>query len=49
MPANDQGSSVEGLKETILRHWGFPSFRPLQEPAMKAVAGPADRRAQIAP
>src|SRR3954447_13388044 len=28
---------IEGLKQIIERHWGFRSFRPLQEPAMRAV------------
>jgi ATP-dependent DNA helicase RecQ len=29
--------SIDDLKEIIQRHWGFPSFRPLQERAMQAV------------
>src|ERR1700687_2551228 len=37
MPATEQGSSVQNLKETILRYWGFPTLRPLQEQAMRAV------------
>src|SRR3954453_8812025 len=28
---------IDGLKQIIERHWGFRSFRPLQEPAMRAV------------
>src|SRR5437899_1474458 len=42
MPAADQGLLVERLKETIIRHWGFRTFRPLQEPAMKAVLDSRD-------
>src|SRR6202158_2737342 len=37
MPATEQGSSVQNLKETILRYWGFQTLRPLQEQAMRAV------------
>src|SRR6266480_1831715 len=33
--------SLDGLLEIIAHHWGFRSFRPLQEPAMRAVL---DRR-----
>src|SRR5436190_10323049 len=29
--------SLTTLKEVISRHWGFGDFRPLQEPAMRAV------------
>jgi ATP-dependent DNA helicase RecQ len=29
--------SLEGLKSVIARHWGYDTFRPLQEPAMRAV------------
>src|SRR4051812_25323524 len=28
---------IDALKQIIERHWGFRSFRPLQEPAMRAV------------
>jgi ATP-dependent DNA helicase RecQ len=28
---------IDSLKETIVRYWGFRSFRPLQEEAMRAV------------
>src|SRR3954465_12577245 len=28
--------SLDHLKEVIARHWGYDSFRPLQEPAMRA-------------
>src|SRR2546430_5084964 len=28
---------IEDLKKLILKHWGFASFRPLQEEAMTAV------------
>jgi ATP-dependent DNA helicase RecQ len=37
MPAVDQATSVERLKEHILQHWGYPTLRPFQEQAMKAV------------
>ena len=37
MPAAAQGLSVEQLKEVILEHWGYPTLRPFQEQAMKAV------------
>jgi len=29
--------SLEGLKSVIARHWGYDTFLPLQEPAMRAV------------
>src|SRR5262249_43384529 len=29
--------SFDGLKDVIVKHWGFRTFRPLQEPAMRAV------------
>jgi ATP-dependent DNA helicase RecQ len=29
--------SLGALKEIVAKHWGFPSLRPLQEPAMRAV------------
>ncbi len=29
--------SLDDLKSVILRHWGYRVFRPLQEPAMRAV------------
>src|SRR3954464_14904784 len=29
--------SLEELRNVIERHWGYRTFRPLQEPAMKAV------------
>src|ERR1700741_78225 len=29
--------SLDGLKAIIAKHWGFRTFRPLQEPAMQAV------------
>src|SRR5437660_12413548 len=35
MPA--PGLALKDLHEVIARHWGFRSFRPLQEPAMRAV------------
>src|SRR6266849_5863907 len=37
MPAAAQGSSVEQLQQIILQHWGYPTLRPFQEQAMKAV------------
>jgi ATP-dependent DNA helicase RecQ len=30
-------ASLDELKRVIQRHWGYDSFRPLQEPAMRAV------------
>ena len=29
--------ALHALREAIVRHWGFRSFRPLQEPAMQAM------------
>ena len=37
MPQPAPSHSIDDLKKLIQRHWGFPSFRPLQEPAMRAV------------
>jgi ATP-dependent DNA helicase RecQ len=37
MPLAAPTHSVEDLKQVIERHWGFRSFRPLQERAMQAV------------
>jgi ATP-dependent DNA helicase RecQ len=37
MPAPGSSTSLDDLKKTIARHWGFPTLRPLQEPAMRAV------------
>ena len=37
MPAAAQGSSVEQLQQIILQHWGYPTLRPFQEQAMRAV------------
>jgi ATP-dependent DNA helicase RecQ len=37
MPASRAAYSVNDLKAVIERHWGFRSFRPLQESAMRAV------------
>jgi ATP-dependent DNA helicase RecQ len=37
MPAVKPGWSVEELKSLVQKHWGFPSFLPLQEQAMRAV------------
>src|SRR5712692_10777788 len=36
MPAGPS-YSFESLKAIIQRHWGFPTLRPLQEQAMRAV------------
>src|ERR1700686_322727 len=35
-------NAIDQLKATIVRYWGFRSFRPLQEPAMQAVLGGRD-------
>jgi ATP-dependent DNA helicase RecQ len=37
MPAAAHGSSAEQLKEIIRKHWDYPTLRPFQEQAMKAV------------
>src|SRR6516225_7048783 len=37
MPAGAPSYSFESLKAIIQRHWGFPTLRPLQEQAMRAV------------
>src|SRR5437867_6633849 len=37
MTAAAQGSSVQQLQQIILEHWGYPTLRPFQEQAMKAV------------
>ena len=37
MPAAAQGLSVKQLQQIILEHWGYPTLRPFQEQAMKAV------------
>jgi ATP-dependent DNA helicase RecQ len=37
MPASSPAWSLDQLKTVIARHWGFRSFRPLQERAMRAV------------
>src|ERR1700680_1659796 len=37
MPQPAPSHSVEELKKIIQRHWGFRTFRPLQERAMQAV------------
>src|SRR6516225_1490187 len=37
MPAGAPSYSFESLKAIIQRHWGFPTLRPLQEEAMRAV------------
>ena len=37
MPPQSSAQSLAGLKRVIERHWGYRTFRPLQEPAMRAV------------
>jgi ATP-dependent DNA helicase RecQ len=37
MPSPARPASLEDLKGVIERHWGFRTFRPLQEQAMRAV------------
>ena len=37
MPAAAQGPSAEQLQAIIRKHWGYPTLRPFQEQAMKAV------------
>src|SRR5947209_8799515 len=37
MPSPPAPWSFDGLKQVIVRHWGFRSFRPLQDRAMRAV------------
>src|SRR4029077_10897700 len=37
MPSARPAAGLDGLKTVIVKHWGFNSFRPLQEPAMRAV------------
>src|SRR5438445_12476869 len=37
MPAASRSFSLQQLQEVIARHWGFPTLRPLQEQAMRAV------------
>jgi ATP-dependent DNA helicase RecQ len=37
MPSSSPSHTLSDLKGVIERHWGYRSFRPLQEPAMKAV------------
>ncbi len=34
--------NIDALKDVIKRHWGYQSFRPLQEPAMRAVLDARD-------
>src|SRR4051794_13547743 len=34
--------SLEALRQVIERHWGYRTFRPLQEPAMAAVLAGRD-------
>jgi ATP-dependent DNA helicase RecQ len=42
MPPAAPPHTVEDLKKVIERHWGFRSFRPLQERAMQAVLSGRD-------
>src|SRR5712692_9965310 len=37
MSAIADASTLNDLKAVIAKHWGFPSFRPLQERAMRAM------------
>src|ERR1700756_5743548 len=37
MPLVRSSYSLDALKAIIQRHWGFPTLRPLQEQAMRAV------------
>jgi ATP-dependent DNA helicase RecQ len=37
MPVPSSSWSLNDLKAVIVRHWGFPTLRPLQEQAMRAV------------
>ncbi len=37
MPAAAPALSVEQLQDIVQKYWGFPTFRPLQEQAMRAV------------
>src|SRR5262245_35187494 len=37
MSAPSSTLTIEDLKAVIARHWGYNEFRPLQEPAMRAV------------
>src|SRR3954469_9184963 len=37
MPPHSPASTLDGLKRVIERHWGYHTFRPLQERAMRAV------------
>src|SRR6266699_742512 len=40
MPTGDP--SLDALKEIIARHWGYDSFRPLQEQALRAALDARD-------
>src|SRR5213080_3270898 len=37
MPSSPAPWSLDGLKQVIVRHWGFRSFRPLQDRALQAM------------
>src|SRR5262245_14864452 len=42
MPTPTPTNALAGLREIILHHWGYSSFRPLQERAMAAVLDARD-------
>ena len=42
MATTSSSWSLDSLKEIIAKHWGFPSLRPLQEQAMRAVLDERD-------
>src|SRR5262249_30774792 len=42
MPQQSPAYTLDGLKRVIERHWGYRTFRPLQEQAMRAVLGGRD-------
>src|ERR1700756_5756823 len=42
MPLVRSSYSLDALKAIIQRHWGFPTLRPLQEQAMRAVLAGCD-------
>src|SRR5438552_1815770 len=37
MPQSNPACSMDALKEIVARHWGFRTFRPLQQEAIQAV------------
>src|SRR6202047_1032110 len=42
MPTTPPDPNLNNLKRVIERHWGFRTFRPLQEQAMRAVLAGRD-------